>query len=62
MIKKKGTTGIIKGCIPLTAEKKRKTRRIIPQWEKDICLNCTKPAKECNGDCILEKEIIKNDK
>lgn len=60
MIKKK-PVGIFKGNTPLTQGRKRKTKgkRIITQAEKDICLHCTKPAKECKGECDL-KEILKN--
>lgn len=46
-----------KGTTPLTSkdvqeQKKRKQKRIEEANRiKDICLNCTKPAKKCNGNC-----------
>lgn len=51
-----------KGATPLTSkdvqgQKKRKQRRIEEANKiKNICLSCTKPAKECNGNCEYFKD------
>ena len=60
---RKPTKGFWKGCIPLTPQKtKKRKKENSNQWEKDICLGCDKPESECKGNCILKKEMIKNDK
>jgi hypothetical protein len=46
-------------CKMVTQEKKAKPKRKIgaDTYEQiNMCLNCTKPAKECKGDCFKKQK------
>ena len=43
----------VKGSTEISINKKKKKKYTAePQRRIDICLSCTKPAKECKGKCF----------
>lgn len=47
----------VKGTVQVLEKKgKKKAYKTVDSPDKvDLCLNCTKPAKECKGDCFGKK-------
>lgn len=50
-MKRKKSVRIIKGTSLLTATERTEKERKVYQSSIDKCLNCTKPASKCKGDC-----------
>lgn len=48
-------TGTLKAHTPLTATTSKQDRIPKPKGI-NICLNCTKPKKECKGNCKFSEE------
>jgi hypothetical protein len=60
-------TGVMRG-VGITSEKPKKRRKydvrdsyitVSPRNLVDVCLNCTKPASKCKGDCAETKQADK---